>query len=431
MKALKKFWIWFVALLPVSSWALPTIVTGGLLTIAGLAGISFWRNISPVSTGDALSFFSSCWTCQIFTNVVGSLSDMLPKIYSSLGKIVIPVILGLFAIMIAWRLFSNFLNGKPDDGYKFMGNMGAYIVKITVAISLLLIGLPRLLTSVIIEPAVTLGTSLNYMVSDKNEFSKCMVATAVTEPELVSIEAASYGAFSPKLRHQLACEIASVHQVTGLGMTVGWAMLNMGFETRYMHKILSYDIPILPNIPMLLIGVAIIIIYFLALLPIPVYFLNIFVTLALDLVMLPLMLLSWVFDEEGFTLLPKGGRTIRQMIDDVFKAVVGIAITVVFLGFAVMFLNALFNNSDGIKTLTSSLMNNDMRILMDGMVLKDSNLLTIIIVGIFIAMFMTMIPQLTNTLFNVQISDEAYKTAKSNWDILWGDLKKWASSIKK
>ena len=430
MKALKKFWLGLVALLPMSAGAVAPLVVAGIVVGAGIVGVSVWRSVSPVSISDALDFFTSCWTCQIFSDVMVVMSNLLPGVYKALGRIVIPMSVALLAVLIAWRLAAGFLNAKIDDANKSLGNFGTYLVKLTLMIGLLLMPLPRLITNVLIEPALTLGTSLNYIVSDNNKFAECMVATAVADPVSVSAEASEYGAFGPKLRHQLACEIANVHQITGLGMTVGWTMLNMSFDIDYMHKILS-SVPVFPNVPLFVVGVLIVILYLFALLPIPLYFLEIFVKLSLDLIMLPLMLMAWMFDEDGFAIFPKGGRTIRQMIDDVIKAIVGIAITVVVLTFSVMFLNALFENVGGINALQQAIANNDSKIFMDGLLLRDSSLITIILIGLFTAMFMTMIPQLTSMLFNIKISDEYYKNAKNDVKVLWTDLKKAASAIKK
>ena len=147
--------------------------------------------------------------------------------------------------------------------------------------------------------------------------------------------------------------------------------------------------------------------------------------------MLPLMLMAWMFDDENFALFPKGERTIRQMIDDVFKAVVGIALTVVFLTFSIMFLNAAFGSIEGVNILQQAIANNDSKILMDGLVFQNGSIVTVVLMGIFLAMFMTMIPQLTNMLFKIQISDKYYQTAKNDLNIMWENLKKWASAIKK
>jgi hypothetical protein len=68
---------------------------------------------------------------------------------------------------------------------------------------------------------------------------------------------------------------------------------------------------------------------------------------------------------------------------------------------------------------------------MDGLVFHNDSLITVILMGIFIAMFMTMIPQLTKMLFNIQISDKYYQTAKNDLNTMWGNLKKWGSAIKK
>lgn len=430
MKALKKFWVWFVALMPFASWGVAPLVLGGAAVGVGIIGVSIWRSVSPVDMKTALDFFTSCWTCQIFSDVMISMSNLLPKVYTALGRVIIPMSATLLAIFIAWNLFSGMINNKMENSSKIMGNFGTHIFRLSVLIILMALPLPRLITNVFIEPALVIGTSFDYVVSDNDKFSECMVATAIADPVSISADASEYGAFSPKLRHQLACEVANVHQVTGLGMSVGWTIMNMAFNADYMHKVLA-NVPIFPNIPILFAGLLILVLYFYALLPIPLYFLEIFVKLSLDLVMLPLMLMSWMFDDENFALFPKGGKTIRQMIDDVIKAVVGIALTVVFLTFSIMFLNAAFGSIEGINVLQNAIANNDSKILMDGLVFQNNSIVTVVLMGIFLAMFMTMIPQLTNVLFKIQISDKYYQTVKNDLNIMWENLKKWASAIKK
>ena len=430
MKWIKNFLMGFVMAMPLSAGAVAPLVIGGAVVGVGVLGMSIWRSVAPVNISEALNFFSSCWTCQMFSDVMVAMSNLLPGVYSSLGRIVIPMSATLLAILIAWRLASGYLNGKTEDGTKLIGNFGTYVVKLSLLVCLLLLPLPRIITGVLIEPAITIGSSLNYVVSDNNNFSECMVATALADPVSISKGAASYGAFSPKLRHQLACEIANVHQVTGLGMTVGWTMLNMAFDSDYMHKVL-FDIPIFPNIPVFFVGLLILVLYFFALLPIPLYFLEVFIKLSLDLIMLPLMLMAWLFDEDGFAIFPQGGKTIRGMIDDVIKAVVGIALTVIFLTFSIMLINALFANADGVNNLQQAIAQNDSKILMDGLVLRNNSLILVILIGLFMAMFMMMIPQLMTKLFNIKISDEYYQKTKNDIKVLWQGLKKWGSAIKK
>lgn len=430
MKVLKKFWLWFIALFPLSAGAVVPLVIGGAAVGVGIIGVSIWRTASPVDMASALDFFSSCWTCQMFSDVMISMSNLLPKVYSAIGKVVIPMAITLLAIFIAWRMTSGFINGKFEEASKIMGNFGSYIVKLVVLITLLLMPLPRMITSILIEPALTIGTSLDYVISDNSKFSECMVATAIADPVTVSADASAYGAFSPKLRHQLACEVANVHQITGLGMMVGWTMMNMAFNYDYEHKVL-WVMPIFPNIPIFFAGLLVFVLYFIALLPIPLYFLEVFVKLSMDLIMLPLMLMAWMFDDKDFAFFPKGGRTIRQMIDDVVKAVVGIALTVVFLTFSVMVLNAAFGSFYGSDVLMTAIERNDSKFLMDGLVMANNSIITTILLGIFMAMFMTMIPQLTNMLFKIQISEKYYETAKNDMKTMWGNAKKWLSSIKK
>ena len=430
MKTIKKFWFWLIALAPWSAGAVMPLVVGGAAVGVGILGVTIWRNVAPVNMQDALDFFTSCWTCQMFSDVMLSMSNLLPGVYRGIGEIVIPMAVSLLAVLIAWRFSAGFINQKLESGTKIMGNIGTYLVKLTMLIGLLLLPLPRLITSVVIEPMLTLGTSLEYVVTDENKFSECMIATALADPVAVSEDASAYGAFSPKLRHQLACEVANIHQLTGLGMTVGWTMMNMAFDTEYMHKVLSL-IPIFPNVPVFFAGLVILVLFFYALLPIPLYFLEIFVKLSMDLIMLPLMLLAWMFDEDEFAIFPKGGRTIREMIDDVIKAVVGIALTVIFLTFAIMFINAVLGSWEGANVLQEAITKNDSKILMDGLMMHNDSIVTVVLMGVFISMFMTMIPQLTEMLFKIKISDKYYETAKKDLKIMSENLKKWAEFIKK
>lgn len=429
MKWIKKFWIALVAMMPISAGAIAPLVLGALGIGAGIIGVSIWRNISPVNMEQAYDFFSSCWTCQIFSDVMIAMSNLLPGVYKAIGRVVIPMSATLLAVFIAWRLFSGFFNGKIEEASKIMGNFNVYLVRFVLLVGLLLMPLPRLISNILIEPALSIGTSFDYIVSDKDKFSQCMVATAIADPVSVSTDAAGYGAFSPKMRHQLACEVSNIHQITGLGMTVGWTMLNMAFNSDYMHHILT--VPMFPNVPLFFGGLLILVLYFFALLPIPLYFLEIFIKLSMDLIMLPLMLMAWMFDDDNFAIFPKGGRTIRQMIDDVVKAMVGIALTVVFLTFSVMFLNAVFGVWPGANRISTALIQNDSKIFLDGLMMQNDSIVTVVLMGIFIAMFMTMIPQLTNMLFKIQISDKYYQTAKNDINIMWKNLKKWASAIKK
>ena len=320
------------------------------------------------------------------------------------------------------------MNGKVESGWTTASNFGTHLIRLAIVCALLVFPLPRLISNVVIEPIFNLGLSVNHIIGDTEKFSECMVATSLMD-ENVNHESTSNGAFPIKLRSGLTCELANVHQVTGLGMTVGWTMLNMAFNVEYMHKIM-WEIPIFPNIPIFFAGLLVLALYFMALLPIPLYFLEIFVTLALDLVMLPLMLLSWLF--KGWDkIFPKGGKNIQGMIDDVINGTIGIAMTVVFLVFGLAFLDAIVGHVDGISRIAVALANGDSQILMDGLMLRDGGLLSVIMLGAFFAVFMTSIPNLVKTLFNVQISNKFYESAKKDFSLTRATLGKWWKTLKK
>ena len=427
MNRLKKFWIVFLSFLPFSAWGMAPFVVGGIAGAIGITGFSIYRTVSPVNMQDALNFFSTCWTCQMFSEIMATMSGLLPKAYSAIGSAMLPVAAGLVAVWFAWKLFSGFLNAKIEDPWGITSDFGVKLIKLAFVGALLLVPLPRMLNNIIIEPIFNVGMSLNRIVVGDDDFSKCVVATAVADPVSISEKAAMSGAFSPKLRHNLACEIASIHQMTGLGMTVGWAVLNTAFDAEYMHKIL-WSVPIFPNIPIFFVGLLILILFFWALLPIPLYFLEVFIKLSMDFVMLPFMLLSWLFD--GWAIFPKAGKNIKAMIEDVIQGTLGIALVGVFLTFSIMFLNAVFGQWNGAEVLRLAISQNDASVLIDAIMMRNDSLITIILIGLFIAMFMTMIPTLVKTLF-VEIPKDFYETTKKNINLMWGNLKKLYDSLKK
>jgi len=431
MGALKKFWIVFLSFLPLTAGAVAPLVVGGIVGTVAIVGFSIYRSVSPVNIADALAFFSSCWSCQMFGDVMATMSQILPGAYKAIGGVIIPFAVILSTVWFAWKVFSGFLNAKVSEPWSLTSEFGTHLIKLGLVCALLVVPLPRMISEIIVQPVFSIGLSVNRLassVASNDTFNECVVATAIADPVVVDSRAASAGAFSPMLRHNLACEVGNIHQMTGLGMTVGWTMMNMAFNSDYMHKIM-WSIPIFPNIPMFFVGLLLIVLFFFALLPIPIYFLEIFIKLSMDLIMLPLMLLSWLFS--GWAVFPSGGRTIKNMINDLVQGVVGIALTGVFLTFSIMFMNAIFGNWGGASRLDAAIKSNDSKLLIDGLMMRNDSIVTIILMGIFIAMFMNMIPALVKTLFNVQISDKFYQTTKKNLNILWGNVRKWYAALKK
>lgn len=365
----------------------------------------------------------------MFSDVMAAMSNLLPGVYSALGTVILPFSAALLAVWFGWQILSGFLNTKIEEPWSLAGTFGVQLIKLATVGALLLAPLPRILSTVAIEPIFNIGLSINRAVAGDDNFAACVVATAVADPASVDAGAAARGAFSPRLRHNLACEVAAVHQMTGLGMTVGWTMMNMAFNEEYMHKIM-WDVPIFPNVPVFFIGLLIMGLFLVALLPIPLYFLEIFITLSMDLIMLPLMLMGWLF--KGWKIFPGGGgKSIATIIDDVVKGTLGIAVVGVFVTFALMFLNAVFGKWGGADALGAAIASGDATILMDGLMMRNDSLITIVMMGVFIAMFMLAIPTLTKNLFKAGISTKYYDVAKKNADLIWKNLQKWYAVIKK
>ncbi len=449
MNWLKKFWITFISFLPFTAGAVSPFLIGGAVLGGGIIGFSIYRSVSPVDLSDALSFFTTCWSCQLFSDIVATMSHVLSAAYKSLGRVIIPFAIGITGIWFAWQLLEIYMGGKVDkkdknqimtepgvaSGWNIGAKFGVHTIKLLFVAALLAVPLPRIISSVIIEPVFDIGLSMNYTMSVPNareNYASCIVATAVADKQSVYADATQSGinAFAPRFRHNLTCQIANVHQMTGLGMTVGWTMLNMAFNSEYMHKIL-WGVPIFPNIPLFFTGLLITALFFAALLPIPLYFLEIFIKLSMDFILLPLTLLGWLFKD--WSVIPVGKGNVQKTIDDVVTGTLGLAMTGIFITFSIMVLNAVFGSWNGASVIQQAIAQNDSKFLIDNLLHTTNNtaLVTIILMGIFMAMFMVMIPPLIKTLFNIEISDKYYQTAKKDTKILWEDMKKIWKSAKK
>ena len=90
MNWLKKFWIVFLSFLPFSAGAVVPFVIAGIAGVGAIAGFSIYRTAAPVNMADALNFFSSCWSCQMFSDIMATMSGLIPRVYNAIGAVIVP-----------------------------------------------------------------------------------------------------------------------------------------------------------------------------------------------------------------------------------------------------------------------------------------------------------------------------------------------------
>ena len=432
MNRLKKFWIIFFPLFiasTASAGILGTIFSGLVTTVVINTGISLLRTAIPYDMPGALEFFSTCWTCQMFADIIAIMSGFVYKIYMSVGAVTVNLVLILTAVWFAWKLFSGFINAKIEEPWSITETFTHHMFKMFCVILLLMAPVPRLVSDIAIRPIFNVGLVINRAASSDvdDDFNNCLVATAAMDTSL-NVNADSREAFSPRLRHEMACELLGVHKLTGVGLTLGWVLAQLSFDYEHAHKLLFGAF--MPNIPLLFAGILLMAVFMMALIPIPMYFLEIFIKLSLDLVMLPLMLLAWLF--KGWAIsLDGAGKTIRGIIDDVINGALGLGLTGVFISFCIKILDKFFDSSTGIVTAIDLIKANNTDKLVDTVLNGDSGFVSMLLMGAFIAMFMSSIPALAKTLFNVEISQEFYNDAKNNVKKIWANGKKMWESLKK
>jgi len=426
MKNLKRVLPLFL-FVPFGAAAVPPIVIGLLGIALVTAGYSAFRGLVPLNLRQSFEFFSSCWSCDVFSKILYAMSSFIPKAYHAIGTAVIPIAAGLTLVYFAWQIASDYLHLKLRDPWQIAYDVGIHLIKLAVVVVLLAFSLPRFVSDYFIQPIMSVGLSYNSVIRGqimpegsefKDSLPTCIVATAAASSgvprnqpsnangqqsnmndQQADVEISDDGAFSPKLMINMLCQIAEAHRLTGLGMTVGSTILDMSF-------VFPYSWFFIPNLFYVLLGLILMIMFLWALIPVPIYFLEVFVNLSLNLVMLPLMLLGWLFEKWG--LFPGGvkGKGIKGIIDDIVKNTCGIALVGIFIGFALMFLNSMIGRSGGLDALTEAIKNNSARQLMNALQSNNKSLFVLILSGLFIGAFMNAIPNLVTKLFkNVHIPD--------------------------
>ena len=197
MNRLKKFWIVFVSFLPLSAGAIvPQLIVGTIAGITAVTGFSIYHSLAPVNMADALKFFSSCWTCQMFSDIMSTMSGLLPDVFHALSGPIITMAVLLTAIWFAWTLVSNMFNSGIEKPWDITSTFGLHILKLGFVCMLLVAPLPRIISSAAIQPIFNIGLTLNRMAVHDDTFDECVVASAIANPTSDPNEA-----FSPKLRH--------------------------------------------------------------------------------------------------------------------------------------------------------------------------------------------------------------------------------------
>ena len=130
MNRLKKFWIVFLSFLPFGAGAVAPLIVGGVAGLTAIAGFSIYRSLAPVNMAEAYKFFSSCWTCQMFSDIMATMSGILPRIYSAIGHAIVPVAIMLTAVWFVWKLLSEFFNSNIEKKLDMANTFGLHILKL-------------------------------------------------------------------------------------------------------------------------------------------------------------------------------------------------------------------------------------------------------------------------------------------------------------
>lgn len=400
-------------MIPVVASAVAPLIVGAI----AVAGFSVFRSFAPVDMEGAYNFFSSCWTCGIFSGIVNAFSSMLNVVYLSLGEFMIYIMILVTAVWIAYKILKSFIVAKPvQSGWEYVNKFAPHMVKMVFIAGILLLPMPKLLISTFVEPVVYVAMSYNKAVDShfspeetKNVYSECLIATIIQDNQN---KPDPNDAFSPMFRASLACQLASIHRLAGTGLTVGWTFMNEAFNLKHFYKVLF--LPVFPNLGLFFLGFLLIAAFLVVLLPVPLYILEVVISLAIDFIFLPLIFLGWLFNGNTFFVGDK--RNLKTIIEDFIKGFAGIAMLLIFVSFAMFFLDSILSPDNvSVSFIQQAIETNNPDVLVDGLTMKNGSFFTLLFSGVFLAMFMFGMVKLVKTLFSgVSIPEKYLNVTKDN-----------------
>lgn len=382
-----------------------------------LTGFANYKSYSLLTMDGAFNFFSSCWTCGIFSGIINAFSSLLNVVYLSLGEFMIYIMVLVTAVWIAYEILMSFIKAKPvASSWDYLNKFLPHLVKMAFIAGVLLLPMPRLLISTFVEPVVYVAMSYNKVVdkhfsddNHKNSYNECLIATLIQDSQTPHHPD---DAFSPMFRSALACHLASVHRLAGTGLTVGWTFMKEAFDVKHFYKIAF--LPVFPNLGLLLAGFLLIAVFLVVLLPVPLYILEVVINLAIDFIFLPLIFLGWLFNGNPFFI--GDSHSLKKIIENFIRGFAGISMVLIFVSFAMFFMDSILSPADPSGAfIQNAISQNNPDLLVEGMTLKNGSFMTLIFSGVFLAMFMFLLIKLVKTLFaEVSVPEKYLNVTKQN-----------------
>ena len=273
---------------------LPVLTVLALMAFASPAFASVCGIPGPQMMDWALS---NCLICDLVSLLLGAINTVATQSFDMMGDVgggpAISLMAIGFALWLGWHIGNYFINYKYPDPMEFMTELGRCAFRVTFIAAILMLP-ASLAVDFIISPIITMATELILGLINTDIMADIAANNSISGSKNFCVAALNDSgigngmALSPQVLNSIMCMVQSVYYEAAKGLIAG-----MGIVCN--AQFLNFIIFSIPDVGMWIIGIIIIIVFMVITFTVSFGLVDYIVRIGFVLVMLPLLLVAWVF----------------------------------------------------------------------------------------------------------------------------------------
>lgn len=299
---------------------------------------------------DIVAPLKKCWICGVYDFLFNAISSGTFRVYDNLRIPIAGLLSVILAVWVAFQFFKKFmlLDGQSPDNINtdfMIKTLGKRIFVGAVVITALFIppdsgfSIPGVISKVIVEPVSLLAGGYSKLV-----LSTVSVDTSEEGSDFFDCEYEPQGnliddehrIFSKNTKKSFLCVLENMNKAIVTQMQLGLIIIQASAVTE----------SILPDISTLLIGLSIVLVYFLIMIWVPFSFIQSILYIGVMFLMLPLHVLCWVF--------PATRSRFDKAIPKFIQEMIGLVILTIIVTLCIIMLHTIMGGYDDAGNLIIS-----------------------------------------------------------------------------
>ena len=242
-------------------------------------------------------YLSNCYICDFVSLLLGAINTVATQSFDMMGDVgggpAISLMAIGFALWLGWHVGNYLINYKYPDPMEFVTELGRCAFRVTFIAAILMLP-AALAVDFIISPIITMATELILGLVNTDVVADIIADNSISGTEnfcgaALNDSGLSNGmALSPQVLNSILCMVQSVYYEAIKGLVIGEGI---ACNAQSLNLIIFS----IPDVGMWIIGIIIFIVFAVIVFSISFAMVDYIVRIGFVLIMLPLLLVAWVF----------------------------------------------------------------------------------------------------------------------------------------